>query len=212
MPEKRSRDEAAGGPPVKKQKKGFQIGPANLPDGSWRRKNQRIKADLIEKAQIKKKYAKLLEKEQPEPSKVRYEDKEDGMAEQEQGGDAPSPAPAAGPAPASLELHPDRQQMVDEPEKEEERGPDEARPRRRKGKPLPFQREARQAQRDQAEAEERARRREEANKERERKLEERETFRRAMAKARTGGKNGQRKLGRESSVLLAKVKRMVGEA
>lgn len=32
-----------------------------------------------------------------------------------------------------------------------------------------------------------------------------------MAKARTGGPNGQRKLGRESNVLLEKVKRMVGD-
>jgi len=32
-----------------------------------------------------------------------------------------------------------------------------------------------------------------------------------MAKARTGGKNGQRKLGRESTVLLEKVKRLAGD-
>jgi hypothetical protein len=32
-----------------------------------------------------------------------------------------------------------------------------------------------------------------------------------MAKARTGGKNGQRKLGKESKVLLEKVRRIVGE-
>lgn len=47
-------------------------------------------------------------------------------------------------------------------------------------------------------------------KEKKEKIEERERFRRAMAKARTGGKNGQRKLGKESKVLLEKVKRMVG--
>jgi hypothetical protein len=34
---------------------------------------------------------------------------------------------------------------------------------------------------------------------------------RAMAKARKGGVNGQRKLGRESNVLLMKVQKMVGE-
>ena len=32
-----------------------------------------------------------------------------------------------------------------------------------------------------------------------------------MAKARTGGKNGQRKLGRESKVLLEKVQNLVAE-
>ena len=46
---------------------------------------------------------------------------------------------------------------------------------------------------------------------RQQKLEERERFRKAMAKARTGGKNGQRKLGRESKVLLERVQRMVSE-
>lgn len=48
------------------------------------------------------------------------------------------------------------------------------------------------------------------DRERKAKVEERERHRRAMAKARTGGKNGQRKLGRESVVLLDKVRRMVG--
>jgi hypothetical protein len=52
--------------------------------------------------------------------------------------------------------------------------------------------------------------REAAELERQAKIEERERFRKAMAKARTGGPNGQRKLGRESNVLLEKVKRMVG--
>ena len=68
-----------------------------------------------------------------------------------------------------------------------------------------------QAQKRKAEAEERRRAREEAERERQRKIEERDKFRRAMAKARTGGKNGQRKLGRESQPLLEKVKRLVAE-
>lgn len=41
------------------------------------------------------------------------------------------------------------------------------------------------------------------------KLQERERFRRAMAKARVGGRNGQRRLGRESEVLLERVRRVV---
>ena len=41
------------------------------------------------------------------------------------------------------------------------------------------------------------------------KLEERERFRNAMAKARQPGPNGQRRLGRESKVLLEKVKSIV---
>ena len=51
---------------------------------------------------------------------------------------------------------------------------------------------------------------EEANREREAKRDERERFRKAMLKARNGGKHGdQKKLGRESKVLLEKVQRMV---
>ena len=38
----RERAEGRGGeaPEVKKQKKGFVVGPENLPDGPWRRKSQ----------------------------------------------------------------------------------------------------------------------------------------------------------------------------
>jgi len=80
----------------------------------------------------------------------------------------------------------------------------------KKPKPIPFEKEAREAQRKKEEAEKRREEVEAARKEREKKLEERERFRKAMAKARTGGKNGQRKLGRESQVLLERVRRVVG--
>ena len=87
-------------------------------------------------------------------------------------------------------------------------------PRPRKPKPpkvIPFQKEAQLAQQRKEEAEARRKAIEEANQQRVLKMEERERFRKAMAKARTGGKNGQRKLGRESMVLLEKVRRVVGE-
>ena len=48
------------------------------------------------------------------------------------------------------------------------------------------------------------------DKERKQRIAERERFRKAMAKAKSGGLNGQRKLGRESKVLLEKVKKLVG--
>jgi hypothetical protein len=60
------------------------------------------------------------------------------------------------------------------------------------------------------EAEQRRIEREKAWEEKRRKTEEREKFRSAMAKARTGGRNGQRKLGRESQPLLERVRRMMG--
>jgi hypothetical protein len=62
-----------------------------------------------------------------------------------------------------------------------------------------------------AEAEARRLEFERRDSEKRQKIEERERFRKAMAKARTGGKNGQRKLGKESKVLLERVKRFVGE-
>ena len=65
----------------------------------------------------------------------------------------------------------------------------------------------RKAQREAREAEFRRRR-----EERERRVRERQRFRRVAAKAREVGPDGRRKLGRESEVLLEKVKRMVGKS
>ena len=114
----------------------------------------------------------------------------------------------------TLALHPERQEMLDKPaQSSEETRTDQVRvrtPRQRRPKPVPFEKEARLAEKRKAEAETRRREIEEANRQRQQKIEDRERFRKAMAKARTGGKTGQRKLGRESKVLLEKVKRVVG--
>jgi hypothetical protein len=75
---------------------------------------------------------------------------------------------------------------------------------------MPFKKESEVARQKKQEAEERQKAREEADKERTVKIAERERFRKTMAKAR-GGPNGQRKLGRESTVLLAKAQRMMGK-
>ncbi|MBE3044371.1 hypothetical protein IMZ48_17750 [Candidatus Bathyarchaeota archaeon] len=48
--------------------------------------------------------------------------------------------------------------------------------------------------------------------ERDGKIKERQRFRKLSAKAREVGPNGQRKLGRESEVMLEKVKRMMGQS
>lgn len=123
------------------------------------------------------------------------------------------PQPASLAEESTAEPHPDRQTLIEneaeEPE-QPERG--EYRQRKRKPKAVPFKKEHEEGQRRKEEAEARRKAREEAENERQRKAEERERFRRAMAKARMGGPNGQRKLGRESKVLLEKVKRMVGES
>lgn len=198
----------------KKAKRGFTVGPANLPDGTYKRKNQQIKESLIQRAQIKKEYARLqrqgkipeADRSLPKPASAhldQQDDDDDDFAGFSDNDDANAAAATNTP-------HPDRQTLMDnEPEPEPDRP--QRRERQRKPKPKPFQREHEQALKRKAEAEERRRAREEAEKERQRKIEERERFRKAMAKARQGGKNGQRKLGRESNVLLDRVKRMVSE-
>ncbi|MCJ1405157.1 hypothetical protein MMC11_008383 [Xylographa trunciseda] len=208
---------------AKKARKGFSVGPANLPDGTHLRKGtpmllaslvyliadsivvQKIKRDLIHKAKLKRSYAKLKERE-PVLKTTAYTE-----ASPEKAGEWEGPE-----EPASLELHPARQAMLDAPEEPAQdsatgQSEDQRRPRSRKPKPIPFQKEAREAQRKKEEARARQEAYEEASRQRQQKLEERDKFRKAMAKARTGGRNGQRKLGRESQVLLERVKRVLGE-
>ncbi|KAI4127288.1 MAG: hypothetical protein LQ347_004665 [Umbilicaria vellea] len=203
MAEKRKRDDVGDGngslAATKRPRKAFSVGPANLPDGTYRRKVQKIKQDLIHKAKVKRSYAKLKERELQHSRHTQSTD-------------------LSGPVdlePTSLELHPARQAMLDDPEKaQEEHAKSEDRPRERKPKrpkPVPFSKEARDAQGQKEEAERRRKAIDEANVQRQRKIEDREKSRRAMAKARTGGRNGQRKLGRESKVLLEKVKRVMSE-
>ncbi|MCJ1287982.1 hypothetical protein MMC26_007335 [Xylographa opegraphella] len=200
MASKRPHDDTFDTPSAsKKPRKGFSVGPANLPDGTHLRKVQKIKKDLIHKAKLKRSYAKLKGRELDSNTTTSAE--------------APSEEPA------SLELHPARQAMLNAPEEPPQETTisisggtgDQRRPRSRKPKPIPFQKEAREAQKRKEEAQARQEAYEESSRLRQQKLEERERFRRAMAKARTGGRNGQRKLGRESQVLLERVRRVVGE-
>ncbi|KAL8942776.1 MAG: hypothetical protein Q9216_001461 [Gyalolechia sp. 2 TL-2023] len=186
---------------VKKARKGFSVGPANLPDGTYRRKVKKIKDSLVRKAKVKKSYSKIR-KGEPVVIPKYYSEPSAPEVEQE---------------PASMELHPARQAMLEVPEAKPTTGgpdhsPDNLRKKRpRKPKPIPFEKEARLAQKRKEENERKREEVEKARSERQRKIEERERFRKAMAKARTGGKNGQRKLGRESKVLLERVKSLVAE-
>ncbi|PSK60318.1 hypothetical protein B9Z65_468 [Elsinoe australis] len=218
--------------PAKKTKKPFSVGPANLPDGQWKRRNQRIKRSLIDKAKLRKDYTKLKAQQTEEPAparELRYYEEADAEAEaaaaaaakatSEEDGDeveeAADKAHENKPEPSNAP-HPDRQILMDRepspPRLPERNGRRDGGFERRETRPraVPFAREAREAAQRKKEAEERNEARERAMREREQKMEERERFRRAMAKARTGGKTGQRKLGRESGVLLEKVKRIMG--
>ena len=226
MAEKRARD-AESSKPAKKAKKGFQIGPANLPDGTHRRKGmyfplqpifwkaailtslvvKKIKEDIIYKAKLKKQYAKLKAREgdsEEAPRKSVYDREADEIADDNDNDndDSAEPAPEA-----TLEPHPDRVKMLEEPEKE---APTFER-RQRRTRLDPFQKEADIARKKKEQAEARQKAREDADRERTKKIAERERFRKAMAKAR-GGPNGQRKLGRESKVLLEKAQRLMGKS
>lgn len=227
---KRKREDAGDDQPGKKQRKGFSVGPANLPDGTYRRKTQKIKNDLIQKAKVKKAYAKLkaqgpaegdqrptydpyAEAEDPTRPAVRVEASEDGdanVAEDAQMG--------------PNEIHPERQAMLDRPEQEE---PAQERLQRRDRRPRKDQvsrggghdndrrqkanrdmeRPARY-KKDFAQAEERKAH----MAAREKAREQREKERRAMAKARKPGKDGKQKLGRQSNVLLSRVQRLVEDS
>lgn len=185
------------GTQAKRLKKGFTVGPANLPDGTYRRKVQKIKKDLIRKAKVKKSYSKLKERVPIDTKPSLYS----------------STPPPEEPS-ASLELHPERQAMLDEPEPAppEQKDAQQQLPRQRKPprpKPVPFRKEALLAQQRKEETERRRKEFEEVSRQRQAKIDERERFRKAMAKARSGGRDGQRKIGRESKVLLEKVQRMV---
>ncbi|KAJ5883564.1 uncharacterized protein N7473_010450 [Penicillium subrubescens] len=178
--------------PAFKKRKGFSVGPANLPDGTYRRKTQKIKSDLIQKAKVKKAYAKIKAQElATNTSKPIFT-----TAEEENTEDKPEPA--------SLELHPDRIAMMNEPEPAPEPAPrPERRPRdrrERRPKPSAFSKEIEVAEK-----------RKQAAEARQRAIEAKQKDREAMTRAKRPDQFGKRRLGRESNVLLSRVQRMVGQ-
>lgn len=245
---------SASAAPEAKKRKGFRVGPENLPDGAWRRKNTKIKHELIHKAKVKKEYAKVKAELQKERESQEHK---------------PATTAAAAEEP---QIHPDRQQRMDDdqldrqhvnPERQafldgeraaprrrarrEEPAPEEAqgeqadddatntkpptsttqpteptspqhdpKPRheRRKRRPDYYDKAREEGSRKKAEAEAKKAEAERREQERARSIDERERTRRAMLKAEgfsaSGKPRGKPKLGRESKVLLDKVKRMVG--
>ncbi|KAI5306402.1 hypothetical protein KEM56_001065 [Ascosphaera pollenicola] len=186
------------------KKKGFSVGPANLPDGTYRRKVQKIKSDLIHKAKVRKAYAKIKEKELPA-----ILEKSHFTMTGERQGEEDSLNRLESSSPKGPELHPDRIAMLNEAQERQENAREENAKqsedthgrRKRRPKPSSFEKELAMAKKREEEADKR-------NKIRE----ENQCHREAMAKARRPDQSGKRRLGRESSVLLQKVKRMVGEA
>ncbi|KAI1122144.1 hypothetical protein F5Y10DRAFT_81453 [Nemania abortiva] len=250
----------SSGPAAKKHRKGFRVGPENLPDGPWRRKVDKIKKDLIHKAKVKKAYKKIKTTElaaasssasKPAPADITSgsvtlvntnrkgdRDKRDhGKGIDGNEGDSEGEGRGnerdGGPELPSPQVHPQRQAMLDDGGGGEGGGAEKAphgmseedndrpfedrrgqrqreRPSRHKRKPGYFDKALATAERKKADAAGRAAEHERNEAERRRKTEERERFRHAMAKARKPGRDGQRRLGRESGLLLEKVKKMVG--
>lgn len=165
---------------------------------------KKIKEDIIYKAKLKKQYAKIKAREEnadDAPRKSVYDREAEAITDNEEPS-APVPEP-------TLEPHPDRVKMLEEPEPAPTQSSFDRRQRRPRSQP--FQKEAEVARKKKEDADARQKAREDADRERTKKIAERERFRKAMAKAR-GGPNGQRKLGRESKVLLEKAQRLMGKS
>ncbi|KAJ5832100.1 hypothetical protein N7474_000411, partial [Penicillium riverlandense] len=200
MPSKRSAESAADSRPAEppaKKRKGFSVGPANLPDGTYRRKTQKIKTDLIQKAKVKKAYAKIKAEERASaPTKSVYEREEEGGNEQHDKETSP-------------EIHPERMAMLNEPAPEPE---PEARAERRRPRERQDRKKERRPKRSAFTKEmEIAKQRRMAAEQRERERETKQKEREAMARAKRPDQFGKRRLGRESSALLSRVQRMVGQ-
>ncbi|GAW24628.1 hypothetical protein ANO14919_142190 [Xylariales sp. No.14919] len=245
------------GPAAKKHRKGFRVGPENLPDGPWKRKVDKIKKDLIHKAKVKKAYKKIKTTELATPSSaskpalqdinagsvtivktdtdidttIYGEDRGDGGGSEDDDNDERGQGGGEETTePPSPQIHPQRQALLDDDDdddvghapaeanreganqssEDKQRRGQRERPSRQKRKPGYFDKALTVAERKKAEAAARVAEQERREAERQRKTEEREHFRRAMAKARKPGRDGQRRLGRESGLLLEKVKKMVG--
>ncbi|KAL6881248.1 hypothetical protein J3F83DRAFT_711048 [Trichoderma novae-zelandiae] len=202
-----------------KKKHGFRVGPENLPDGPWRRKVDKKKRELIHNAKLKKQYAKIKASEQKAAeTQARPGHRDDEDAEQDgedearsaRGGDA-----KGGDGEEVKQIHPARQLMLKDesmaqagvvPDKTT--GPSDGE-RRRTRRPGYYEKQLQKAAERREEAEKRRLEYERRMEERAQKLAERERYKRAMAKTRD--KDGKKKLGRESSLLLEKVKKLVAQ-
>ncbi|KAI5781479.1 hypothetical protein EDC01DRAFT_239891 [Geopyxis carbonaria] len=198
-----------------KKKKGFSVGPANLPDGTYKRKVDKIKKTLIRKAKAKKQYSKIISAENPaaDPHALRAQklleeaEQERIARRKQQEEEKSSPAPGEDSQPPAV--HPDRQAAIDNSDSAEQ--PAEERPNERRGrrpKTSSYKKEKEYAQKIKEEREHAIKAAEERRKERERKEKQRESRRRTM-NART--RTGQFKLGKMSHILLEKVQEQMAK-
>jgi hypothetical protein len=207
--------------PADKKRKGFSVGPANLPDGVYKRKVTKIKERLIHKAKVKKQYSKtlaaapidpavdpnaaralkLLEEAEQERLERRGRQKEKATAAEASEGEHAEAESSA--------IHPDRQAALDRGPSPPPQSSVKTGRRERKPKTSAYKKEESFAAKQKREREATARLAEERRKEREKKIKEREMTKKTMS-AKT--KTGQLKLGKQSHVLLKKVMEQIGKS
>ena len=213
---KRKQEDGHEGGPEQKQRKGFSVGPQSLPDGTYRRKTQKIKDDLIQKAKVKKAYAKVKSNATEEHATVQaYDPYAESVDPTRHAHEDASDRENAHDTEIGGEIHPERQAMLDQleivepefvPRRNRDRKPRTEQPRDNEKnanftKPIRFQKEYALAEVKKTDIAERQAAREQRDKER-----------RAMTKAKKPGKDGKPKLGRQSDVLLSRVQRLVGKS
>jgi len=230
-----------GAPPPKKARHGFRVGPANLPDGPWRRKLARTKQELIQSAKVKKAYAKLKAKDDANAAGAAASSQ---MHPERLARLDGRPAAGATAAAASSQMHPERLARLDdrptapapvpapaaggadrterqsegraaaESEAAVQRGPSRDGVRggggRGRRRPDYFRKDLAVAEKRKREVDEREAEHRRRQDERERAVAARRRKEKAMSKAKLPGRDGRPRLGRESRVLLDKVKKLVG--
>lgn len=106
-------------PDAKKARKGFRVGPENLPDGAWRRRNTKIKQNLIHKAKVKKAYRKVkaeIQEEEEEKKQQQQEQQQKTIVISEQEGGAAGAGTAGTAERGEAQIHPRRQTRIDNEE------------------------------------------------------------------------------------------------
>ena len=166
----------------------------------------KVKKELIHKAKVKKAYAKIKAREQEnaQPAKPVQPVQEEGA----EAGDGETKQPEE----EAEVMHPTRHLMLADEAKAQENSVGEHNPdgnRRRTRRPGYYEKQLTKAEERRKEQEARQAEFKRRQEEREQKIAERERFKKAMAKTRD--RNGNKKLGRESSILLDKVRKMVGD-
>jgi hypothetical protein len=180
----------------------------------------KIKKDLITKAKVKKQYAKVKAEHQKQATTTEPQDPTTQTAAAAEDGETTNQ-----PAPEPAQLHPERQAMLDstahpdanpndgtEPTSEQQQ-PRQRRPRKQhqhQQRPDYYTKELAAASHAKQQAEERAAEFARRDQERQQRVAERERYRRAMDKAKTPGRDGKVKVGKESRLLLERVQRMMG--